>query len=241
MNYTDVLIESLLLESDNRKINSSKLETLKSFVKQNIPDEENEEAYLNFLDELDEKLKELQSELKISDSELSMLMDALISNDFTSVEYLIDQTESKPQIKVIDQSDSAKEWKKTPEVFNNLKYIINDIQNYSVEDQDRLINFISISSDDYKVSKRGSICCPRKYVANSPFKFPKGVVPIELRINTISNAQYRVYGILVLKTKTMYLLKAYTKTSGQDRADSAFDSFASAAIKFIKDNKLLEQ
>ncbi len=242
MNYTDALIESLLLESNTQKIPSSKLETLKDYVKKNLPSEKEEEKYIEFLYDLDEKLKELQSEFKFSNQDFSMIMNALIYNDFTSVEYLIDhdEEESKQQITVIDKSDSAKEWKKTTEILTNLQQIINDIQELSVDDQEKLIDFISLSNGDYKCSKKGTICCPRKYVANSPFSFPKGIIPVEIRINSKSNANYRVYGILVLKTKTLYLLKAYTKTSGQDQADAAFDSFASAANKFIKDHKLLE-
>lgn len=101
-----------------------------------------------------------------------------------------------------------------------------------------LKNVLEKTGNNYPLNSSGSICSPRKYVANSGRKLPKKVIPIELRINTKAKANYRVYGILI--DTVFYLLECYTKNSGQDRADSMFDAFIDKANKFITNKKLLE-
>lgn len=131
----------------------------------------------------------------------------------------------------------ARLWDKLPIIRSNLKKIITDIESKSEVESEQLIRFLQQSAANYSLTG-GNICSPKKYLANSPSRLPKGVTVIEIRVNSDSNARYRVFGFLI--KKILYLISVSTKTSGQERADKEFDTFMELANNLIKNHKLLE-
>ena len=148
-------------------------------------------------------------------------------------------TESTKILSVVDESNAAKAWDKTPQALTNLKTLCTYIENLSEQKANDYINTLTRTGKDIKLDG-GEICSPKKYKGNCPSELPKGITIIEVRVDPPkgSNAQYRVFGLLI--GKTIHLLKAHTKSSGQKEADRFFDSFIEYANKYVKNIKFNE-
>lgn len=210
--------------------------------RKNIPDENDVDSYIEFMFNVEEALKkEFDLPHYIDEQTLNLIFDSLLQNDFTLIADLLekdDDSDLNSNLNVFDYSNSQKEWNKTPEIYKNLNIMIDELKEFNEEQAEKLIAFLQQSNDEFRL-KKGTICCPRKYVANSGRKLPAGVLAIEIRINSKTSTQYRVYGIL--HKNNLYLLSAYTKNSGQEKANANFDSFMDKANDFIENQKLLKE
>lgn len=140
-------------------------------------------------------------------------------------------------LSVVDESDADKVWKKTPEVLKNFKTLCAYIESLDKDAANRLVDILLKTPSEVSLNK-GVICSAKKYVANCPDDPPKGATVIEIKVNSPDSAQYRVYGLLV--DKTIHLLKAHTKNSGQEKADKVFDTFMKNANEYVKTIKFNE-
>ena len=105
-------------------------------------------------------------------------------------------------LSIEDRSDAAKVWRKSSEVLNNLKALCAYIESLDEQNANKLIDTLKKTPSDVPLNK-GTICSPKKYLANCPYKLPKGATVIEISVHSSDSAQYRVYGLLV--DKKIYL------------------------------------
>ena len=142
----------------------------------------------------------------------------------------------KNGLQVYDYTDAEKVWKKTPEILKTFEQVCNSLNTLNQENLDRLLQTLQKTGDTFPLNG-GKICCPRKYLANVKkvnVKIPNSILIIEIKLNSKTNANYRVYGFLYLKLNQIFLIDVYTKTSGQDNADEFFDNFLRKAVNFAK-------
>lgn len=220
----------------------------KSFTKENITtfwdsiaaklaaiDESNKDAGDIYVAIILEAQKQLDNEYNLPKGySAEQIIDLLDNGYINSLPFITTDTVPAKRAKILsieDSSDAAKVWKKTPEVLNNLKALCADIESLDEQNANKLIDTLKKTPSDVPLNK-GTICSPKKYLANCPYKLPKGATVIEIRVQSSDSAQYRVYGLLV--DKKIYLVKAHTKNSGQKEADAVFDNFLKSAenIKF---------
>lgn len=209
------------------------------------PDESNEEAYFNFIDNVALDLVNTFDLPDFAGNPVDIVFNLLNNNiDYINTEY--ESPEESPQISftglhIIDESDADKEWRKTHEVLGNYKQILSTLQALPSTEITNLIQNLQLSAAEFPVGP-GKICSPKKYLANTPKsltdKIPSNILICEVKIKSSTNANYRAYGFIL--NNTLYILSVYTKTSGQENADKDFDTFIKKLINYIKVHKLSE-
>ena len=224
----------------------------KSFTKENITtfwkpiaaklaaiDESAEDALDIYVNIIEEAKQQLNNEYNLPKGyQAEQIIDLLDNGYIDSLPFIATDTAPAKSTKILsvkDMSDAAKVWRKSSEVLNNLKALCAYIENLNEQNANNLINILQKTPSDVPLNK-GTICSPKKYLANCPYKLPKGATVIEIRVQSSGSAQYRVYGLLV--DKKIYLVKAHTKNSGQKDADAVFDDFLKS-VKNIKFNEAI--
>ena len=235
--------EGLDFTKDNLKKFLSKLD---DYIKTENIDVNNLDAIIELVTDWTDKLKnELDLKTYCTDPEellLNYIEDPSSIENVTYV-YSTENTQSKADdsyfklyfAKTLDLSEfkASRVLDKLHNCLDNLLKIKNK------EDVDSFLTLI-FKGGSYALGS-GQISGAVKYQANAiKLKIKEGYFPIELRINSGASdkSKKRVYGVISnedpeTKTRDIYLVKAYTKNSGQNAADLDFDNF----IKIFNDLK----
>lgn len=214
----------------------------------NVPKQEDADLYLDFIFQMADIITK---EIAVPEyADICEIIELLIDSDFNKINFYApfeveNKEENEFTVSVVNASNSQKVWKKTPEISDKLDSIISYLEKNrfkSEEEWDDFCKTLATTGNDIKLTN-SNICCPKKLISNcslNSLQTLKNFIIFEIKISSITAANYRVYGFIDKNHYKIYLIDAYTKNSGQAHADVFFDNFVNKAAKYIESNKLLE-